>query len=302
MRSGREIRSLVECPYPTLAHPGEESDLVESRTPSSPLWSPWQLIRSLLLYSVPLYGVLAAGWSWGTLLALFWCENLLSGMLAILLMGIYRLLLWKAPSPASSFLKEFIPAFLACSFGAAAFLGVILYGWLGDAPGAAVSQPAVLQGVKITAFLLLGGFVVDLSGLRKRSFAWVRRRPDNALAWTALMLYVIFFGTLITAVLRAPKAFFWVFLTFKLAVDLGAAFSPGTSLADIPSWGPWLFSKVTRTPLADKDRWENWQPAEPDQLLVPVPVVAPIVAPKPPVRRKRSPRPNRHSSRRNPLP
>jgi len=285
--------------------------LAEERMPSSPSWSPWLLVRSLLLNSVPLYGVLVAGWSWGTILALFWCENLIGGLLAILLMSIHRPLSRKLGYAGSS-VSEFILGFLMSNFGAAAFLAVILYLWMAGEPGAAIHLPALLKGLKVTSILLLGWFAVDLSGLRKRSYAWVRGRADDAMAWTAAMLFTIFFGTLVCAVLRTPVAFFWVFLAIKLAVDLGAAFSPRTSLAEMPSWGPWLIGKVTRSPLAEKQARQELETAErdagQDELVLvagrlvpaePVPAKLPVPA-RPPARRKRSPRPNRHSSMRQP--
>jgi hypothetical protein len=286
--------------------------LAEERMPSSPSWSPWLLVRSLLLYSVPLYGAFVAGWSWGTILALFWCENLIGGLLAVLLMMVHRLLTRKWGYKKSS-INEFILGFLVSNFGVAAFLAVILCLWMADEPGAAIHLPDLVKGLKITSLLLLGGFAVDLSGLRKRSYAWARGRADNAMAWTAVMLFTIFFGTLTCAVLRAPVAFFWVFLTIKLVTEVGAAFSPRTSLAETPSWGPWLIGKITRSPLAEKTARQERETAEreavQDELVLvagrlvpaePAPVrpVVPAFPAEPPARRKRSPRPNRHSSRR----
>ena len=285
--------------------------MAEERMPSSPSWSPWLLVRSLLLNSVPLYGVLVAKWSWGTILALFWCENLIGGLLAILLMLVHRPLTRKGGYQKSS-VNEFILGFLGASLGAAAFLAFILCLWMAGEPGATIHPPALLKGLKVTSILLLGWFVVDLSGLSRRSYAWVRGRADDAMAWTAAMLFTIFFGTILCAILRAPIAFFWVFLAIKLAVEIGAAFSPRTSLAEMPSWGPWLIGKVTRSPLAEKQARQERETAERDAVqderilvggrLVPAePVPARSAVPAtPPPRRKRSPRPGRHSSRRPP--
>jgi hypothetical protein len=282
--------------------------------PSWPSWSPWLLVRSLLLNSVPLYGVFVARWSWGTILALFWCENLIAGLLAILLMMVHRPLTRKSGYAKSS-LTEFILGFLMSNFGVAAFLAVILCLWMADEPGAAIHLPALLKGLKVTSLLLLGWFVVDLSGLRKRSYAWVRGRADDAMAWTAAMLFTIFFGTMISAILKTPVAFFWVFLTIKLMVDVGAAFSPRTSLAEMPSWGPWLIGKITRSPLAEEEARQERETAERDAVQHELVLVAGRLVPAEPVparsgvpafpagapaRRKRSPRPNRHSSRRHP--
>ena len=53
-------------------------------------WSPLPLLWALLVNAVPLYGVLVAGWSWGTGFALYCCEYLLSVLFAILRMVIHR--------------------------------------------------------------------------------------------------------------------------------------------------------------------------------------------------------------------
>ena len=80
-----------------------------------------------------------AGWSWGTILALFWCENLIGGLLAVLLMLVHR------PSRGVGIRKLLCRridlGFLA-NFGAAAFLAVILCLWMAGEPGAAIHLPA----------------------------------------------------------------------------------------------------------------------------------------------------------------
>ncbi|HYX24049.1 MAG TPA: DUF6498-containing protein [Thermoanaerobaculia bacterium] len=53
------------------------------------------LIQVLALNAVPLYGVYAFGWSWGTVLVLYWCETLLGTFFITLRMLLHRRLTHK---------------------------------------------------------------------------------------------------------------------------------------------------------------------------------------------------------------
>jgi hypothetical protein len=284
--------------------------LVEERMPSSPSWSPWLLVRSLLLNSVPLYGVFVAGWSWGTILVLFWCENLLGGLFTTLLVLISRPFAWKRRARKKSrgepsFANDFLWPFLGGNLGIGLWLAFILGLWLAKEPGAAVQLPALQKGLKVTVLLLLGGFFVDLHGIRDRPSSWIRRKTDDADAWMAVVLYSIFFGIFAFLAFKTGKALFWVFLCIKLMAEVGAAFSPQTTLAEMPSWGPWLIHKLRPRlniePELRQVRERAEQRALEDQPVMPADrVVVPAVPARPPARRKRSPRPNRHSGRLRP--
>ena len=117
--------------------------MAEETMPSSPPWSPLPLIRVLVLNAVPLYGVFVAGWSWGTILALYWFESFLGGLFILLRMVVHRDLTrkrgyWRGqlgltvstndsqPRAFKSFLPEFLTATLAFNLAHALFLALLL--------------------------------------------------------------------------------------------------------------------------------------------------------------------------------
>jgi hypothetical protein len=228
--------------------------------PSSPSWSPLPLVRVLVLNAVPLYGVFVAGWSLGTILALYWFESFLGGLFILLRMIVHRDLTrkrgyWRGqlgltvstndsqPRGFKSFIAEFLTATLAFNLAHGLFLALLLGLTRQDEPGAVIHAADLKRGAIVTALLLLGGFVLDLQGIRDRPFAWIRAIAQSAMGRTTVVHITIILGMFATFFLQAPHAVFKVFAVFKLLLEISGALPALRMPAEAPAWATWMASK-----------------------------------------------------------
>jgi hypothetical protein len=208
-------------------------------TPQSPQpWSPLPLLWALLLNAIPLYGVLVAGWSWGTGFALYCCEYLLSVLFAALRMVIHRRLTGKPDYRqgnvdvrvavngkerffrSSSLIVELLVVSLGSSVGMGLLFALIFGLLLARDPGAAIQPLELQKGLIPVTLLMLGSFLVDLRGLRDRPFAWIRGINQSAMDRMGVIIFTLFFGLVAVAMLDVPMAFFWIFTVFKLFAEI----------------------------------------------------------------------------------
>jgi hypothetical protein len=234
--------------------------LDEEKPPTPSPWSPLPLIRVLVLNAVPLYGVFVAGWSWGTILALYWFESFLGGLFILLRMAIHRDLTrkrgyWRGqlgltvstndsqPRAFKSFIPEFLTATLAFNLAHALFLALLLGLTRNDDPGAVIHAADLKRGAMVIALLLLGGFVLDLQGIRDRPFAWIRAMARSAMGRTTVVHATIIFGMFATFFLQTSHAVFKIFAVFKLFLEVGGALPALRMPAEAPAWATWMAGK-----------------------------------------------------------
>jgi hypothetical protein len=234
--------------------------LAEETLSPSPPWSPLPLIRVLVLNAVPLYGVFVAGWSWGTILALYWFESFLGGLFILLRMIIHRDLTrkrgyWRGqlgltvstndspPRGFKSFIPEFLTATLAFNLAHGLFLALLLVLSRKDDPGAIIHAVDLKRGAIFIALLLFGGFVLDLQGIRDRPFAWIRAMAQLAMGRTTVVHATIIFGMFATFFLQVPHAVFKIFAVFKLCLEIGSALPALRMPAEAPAWVTWMAGK-----------------------------------------------------------
>jgi hypothetical protein len=190
------------------------------------------LIQVLALNGVPLYGVYVLGWSWGTVLVLYWCETVL-GTLFIAFRMIAHWLLTHDPgyshplggtAPGKSrfgaFLFDFTAAYLFASFVHGIFLALILNLILKGRPEAAVDFAMLRKGLLAMALIMTGSLALDCLGLRKRPFEWIRDLAERPIARIVVVQLAILFGMI--GINRFAKAPFVVFALVKLLVELGS--------------------------------------------------------------------------------
>lgn len=241
-----------------------------------------RLPRFLLPFAVnavPAVGLFAEGWSAGTVLALYWFENLLGSVLVGLRIALHRRLTGKrghfrpqlgvqvtsgSGSRAKehrfrSFLSEFLTGALAFNLAHGVFLAILLGAVLPDVggPGAGVECASLGQGAAALAALLALGFGIDLVGLRDRPFVWVRERARYALSRAVVIHMAIILGMFGTMVLAKPMAVFSVFIALKTLLDLSSS---------LPQWNPeqppgWLARAMDRLkkPGKEEDFATYWQ-------------------------------------------
>jgi hypothetical protein len=202
------------------------------------------LVRVLVLNAVPLYGVFRGGWSWGTVLVLYWCESFLGGLLVLARMVVHRRLTGKrgyrrgqlgltvstdgsAPRTFRSFVAEFLTLTLVFSLAHALFLALLLAFARDQDPGALVERLPLERGVATIALLLLGSFVVDLQGIRDRPFAWMRAMAQAAAGRAFVIHATVIAGMLAQIFLRNPHVTFRIFAVLKLLLELGGTLPIG---------------------------------------------------------------------------
>ncbi|MBA4372881.1 MAG: hypothetical protein C0402_08450 [Thermodesulfovibrio sp.] len=195
----------------------------------------FQILQLGGLNSILLIGVVRAGWSDGTALALFWCENML--MLPLISLRIY--LHRKATNKRGHYVEEqvkhggglvtrrtitfnnnYLTIIGAFTVAEGVFVALIIF----MINKASIDLESVRQGVTAAAAFMLVGFGLDLIGLNKRPFAWIRSLSDVSLRRVVLLFFTIMLGMPLIAWLDRPKLIFGIFGSLKLFFDMAGLF------------------------------------------------------------------------------
>jgi hypothetical protein len=206
------------------------------------------LLQILAVNGVTLYGVYVLGWSWGTALALYWCETLLGTVFIGLRMAVHRRLTRKRgyyrsqlgvkmnDEPFKSFLAEFLTGSLVFNLAHGLFLFFVLHmlASQGEA-GAAVHLSSLKKGAAAMAVIVAGTFAVDLQTLRERPFAWIRVLALRSMGRTIVVHLAIVFGMAGMMFFNQKAAPFVVFAALKILYELGGL-SSGVTPAEAPEW------------------------------------------------------------------
>lgn len=225
------------------------------RRPSPPPWI-GGLLRAAFVNAVPLWGFVQEQWTPGTVLVLFWVQTVISIPLTAALIALHRSMTRKAGHyTRGSYLQQFTWVAVPFSMGHGLFLGLILGFFWKDAAGA-VDWQDVRLGAIVALVVLVLGFAVEITELRRQSFAWMQQRAGGVLRRTLLVHFVILFGMAAAAfATQESQAFFAVFIVLKLLFDVAA---------ELPDWSPaepprWLAAVAKRTnPGVDPDaEWKR---------------------------------------------
>lgn len=214
-----------------------------------PSWSGvFALIQVLALNGVPLYGVYVLGWSWGTVLVLYWCETLMGTFFITLRMVLHRRLTHKRgydrpqlgikqnDKPFRSFIPEFVTGSLIFNLAHGLFLGVILGLMLQDRPDVAVHLSSLRKGFAAMALIMVGSFAVDCQNLRDRPFAWIRALAQRSMGRTIVIHLAIIFGMAGMMFFDLKQAPFVVFAALKLLLELGGISEAKKTPQEAPAW------------------------------------------------------------------
>ena len=225
-----------------------------------------RLVQALGVNSVPVLGFVAAEWTQGTALALYWFENLLGALLVAARIALHRR--WtrkrgherppqaladadtirrargkrppaavsdRRPGQSQTFLQGFLTTVLAFTFGHGVFLACILFLILPQ-HGERMDPDALALGVAAVGAFLLAGFAGDVVGLRQRPFAWVRRLTERTLGRVVLLHLAIIFGLFAMAKFGAPRHLFLVFAGLKTLADVGSVLPEREVPVEPPGW------------------------------------------------------------------
>lgn len=206
----------------------------------------FQVLQLTGLNSIFLFGVVNSGWSDGTALALFWCENML--MLPLISLRIY--LHQRATnkrghyvevrtkysggftvSGITSFNRNFLLIVGMFTFVEGAFVAAVIF----IATKASIDLSSLGRGVSAAAVFLCLGLLLDLIGLKQRPFAWIRKLSDGALQRVVLLFLTIMLGLPLVAWLNRPKLIFGIFGFLKLFFDIAGLF-PQYDPKEAPGW------------------------------------------------------------------
>jgi uncharacterized protein DUF6498 len=207
----------------------------------------FRILLVLALNAVPLWGFTGDGWSVGTVLALYWLQTVISIPLVAGLIILHRRMTRKRGHYRAD--GSYLANFLMMSVVFALVHGLVLALMLGvvwrNAAGA-VDRIDLSEGLGMTAALMALGFVVELLHLRRQPFSWIRFRADALMRRVVVVHLAIVFGMGLAAFVspESPVAFFWVFMTLKLLVDVGSELPQSEAdRARVPRWLAWVARK-----------------------------------------------------------
>jgi hypothetical protein len=206
------------------------------------------MLRALGIGGVPATGYFGAGWSFGTLLVLYWLETVLVTLVVAVLVLVHRRRTrtaghWNAEPVVkatrndrsllrpggTTFLASLLGVMVPFTAGHGVFVAVLAYQAFPQqlGPAAGVSFEALADGMTGITILLLLSLIVDLVGIGRRPFRWVQRLAERAQGRMLVTHLTIIFGSGAMAVFEAPLAFFAVFVGLRALVDLGGLLPEG---------------------------------------------------------------------------
>lgn len=217
--------------------------------------------------AVPLGGLTLAGWSPGTVLALYWFESLLASLLVAARIARHRRLTRKrghyrpqlgvqlssgsGPRQQSHTFSTFLAEFLTGSLAFTLAHGILALALVFGVLGLEVHREALETGILGVAAFQVIGFVTDLPGMGQRPFAWIRSSAQQIFGRVALLHVALIAGFGLLVWRQGTGAAFLPFLVLKTLSDLLGLWhsrlpsGPGVApLAAAPP--PWLASTMGR--------------------------------------------------------
>lgn len=231
-----------------------------SAAESARVKNPLQILAMLCVNAVPALGWFVGGWDAGTLLVIYWFENVVATLFIGTRIFIHRRLApcrghfeYLARQDArggrrGTFLSGYMTLTLFFSGAHGIFLAAIIllltHNGHGDEIG--LDWHEVMRGCGSVLLFLTLSLAFDLPGLRKKTFFWIEQMADRHLGRVVIVHLSIVFGMLAIAMTNVPKAFFGVFVGFKTLNDLATV---------LPPWNPevpprWLCRVMDMVPNA----------------------------------------------------
>jgi hypothetical protein len=195
--------------------------------PPSPAARAAGIVYSLLVNAVSIVGVYVIHWTVATGLALYWAENVMTGVLLLIAIALWRASRTRTevdPGGASVGEVAIVTTifngahlvFLAC------FLGVILPRM--DA-AQTFDREAFTQGLALVAALLLLEFVPGIARIRRASAGELQRGVIAYFQRVVVVHLTIIGGMFALLLFGQPRTFFAVFAALKTVVDISRRLS-----------------------------------------------------------------------------
>jgi hypothetical protein len=176
------------------------------------------IISAILVNSVSIIGVYRLHWTVGTGLALYWSENLLTGVILIGTTALWRPAV-RGPRPVSPGEVALITlVFNAAHFAfLLAFLGVMMPR---IAPAERFDRDSFGRGLAFVAILLLFEFIIAAVRMNRTSAAQIQQTATSYLQRVTVLHLTIIIGMFALLLFGQARAFFAVFAGLKMMVDV----------------------------------------------------------------------------------
>lgn len=228
------------------------------------------VLFALLINAVPLYGIKVLGWSIGTVLVLYWLENLLVAVFTCARIWAHRLLT-RAPGHyrsgqlatiedhgrvvKSTLLSEYAGIAFPFTLVHGVFVLGIVFIIGGDRSGAVEWQFSYDQfryGALQMLVVLGAAFLVDLLSMRRRTFEWIRDYAAQRLGRVLILHLGIIFGMWAMAKTDSPIGVLYAIIGLKTLWDIAAG---SRLLRPRKTAAPWMQRLFDR--IADADKVAN---------------------------------------------
>jgi len=191
--------------------------------------------QALAINAVSIGGVFGLGWPVGTAIALYWAENVLRGILVLVLLIAWRFSRQTGRDDTdhvfqSFTIRQFLGYGLAFNAAHALFLVVIL-GFVVPrmAPAQRFQGGSFREGLLLIAVLLAIELVLWAINWRRTSFVGVQQSANVYARRVVVVHLTIVFGMFGIVLFDRPTVLFAAFAALKLFVDLGVYFRRGSA-------------------------------------------------------------------------
>lgn len=192
------------------------------------------LAQALAINAVSVYGVFGTGWPVGTAIAIYWFENVLRGVVILLLLFVWQVLFRRlkrvdaAAIPGAFTLNSFAGLSLGFNAAHALFLAVIL-GLVVPrmAPAQRFEAGSFRQGAAIVSALIVIELLLWLAGADRTSDVPVQQAASAYVRRVVVLHLTIVCGMFGIVIFDRPAVLFGAFAALKTFVDLGSQLGRG---------------------------------------------------------------------------
>lgn len=230
-----------------------------------------RLVFILLVNAVPLYGVMYRDWSVGTVLLLYWLENLLIGVFTTARIALHRAWTHKSGhwrrgvfggtvngKPDRAVLLDDYAGFaIFFTLVQGGFAALVVFVLGPDYPMLRFSADQFWQGAWQMLVVLATEFAVDVPQIRSRSFAWIKAYARQRMRRVVILHLTIILGVWGMAASQSPIAIVYALIGLKTLWDVlsGSAAESGR-VAEPPS-GPGTVAARLRTAQGNEAAWQR---------------------------------------------
>jgi len=183
-------------------------------------------VQALAINAVTIYGVFGLHWSVGTAIALYWAENVLRGVVILVLLAVWQKFFRRMDRSGAIDARKFtIKTFLLFSGALTAAHAVVLAVILGFviprmSPAQRFEAGSFQSGLVIISILLAIELLVWLLGADRRSDERVQRSANAYVRRVVVLHLTIVLGMFGIVLFDRPTVLFASFAALKIAADI----------------------------------------------------------------------------------